>query len=173
MYEDMKSARVSRESTESAAKTDKKEKTAGSDKSAENELECVRVGREYIKQINAANEAIPGEEISRKLSELSLVMDRIFAYVQAHPETEGSLRKFMDYYLPTTLKLVTAYKEFDAQPVQGENIRKSKMEIEESLDTINNAFTRLYDDMYADTAMDISTDINVLNTLFAQDGLKK
>ena len=113
------------------------------------------------------------EEITKKLDDLSLIMDRIFSFVEEHPEEEGSMRKFMDYSLPTTLKLVRAYRDFDADPVQGDNITASKREIEETLDTINNAFKRLYDDLYEDTAMDISTDINVLNTLFAQDGLTK
>ena len=81
------------------------------------------------------------------------------------------IRKFMDYYLPTTMKLVNTYEEFDAQPVQGENIVGIKQEIEETLDTINEAFARLFDNLYADTAMDISTDIDVLEAMFAQEGL--
>lgn len=150
----------------------KEEKKAEED-AANKVSETVAQGRRYIQAINEANAAIPGEEITKKLDDLSLIMDRIFSFVEEHPEEEGSMRKFMDYYLPTTLKLVRAYRDFDADPVQGDNITASKHEIEETLDTINNAFKRLYDDLYEDTAMDISTDINVLNTLFAQDGLTK
>ena len=79
----------------------------------------------------------------------------------------------MEYYLPITLKLVNAYKEFDAQPIQGENISKSKKEIEDTLDTINTAFEKLLDSLYEDEAMEVSSDISVLNTLFAQEGLTK
>ena len=150
----------------------KEEKKAEED-AAKKVSETVAQGRRYIQAINEANAAIPGEEITKKLDDLSLIMDRIFSFVEEHPEEEGSMRKFMDYYLPTTLKLVRAYRDFDADPVQGDNITASKREIEETLDTINNAFKRLYDDLYEDTAMDISTDINVLYTLFAQDGLTK
>ena len=77
----------------------------------------------------------------------------------------------MGYYLPTTLKLVNAYREMDAEPIQGENIRSAKHEIEETLDTINYAFENLLDSFYQDKAMDISTDITVLETMLAQEGL--
>ena len=164
LYENMMKSHVEQVKEEEKKEEEKQEEKATS---------AVAEGRKYIAAINEANAAIPGEEITKKLDDLSVIMDRIFSFVEEHPEEEGSLRKFMDYYLPTTLKLVKAYRDFDAEPVQGENIINSKREIEETLDTINNAFSRLYDDLYADTAMDISTDINVLNTLFAQDGLTK
>ena len=77
----------------------------------------------------------------------------------------------MDYYLPMTVKLLNAYAEMDRQPVQGENIRKSKQEIDSTLDTLNQAFEKLLDSVFEDTAMDVSSDISVLNTLLAQEGL--
>ena len=128
-------------------------------------------GREYIRQMREANDAIPGEDISRKLTRLELIIDKIFTHVEKHPEQTDELHKFMDYYLPTTLKLVNAYREFDAQPVQGDNIRKAKLEIEATLDTINSAFEKLFDSMFEDAAMDVSTDISVLETMLAQEGL--
>jgi 5-bromo-4-chloroindolyl phosphate hydrolysis protein len=77
----------------------------------------------------------------------------------------------MSYYLPTTLKLVNAYKDFDKESVQGENITSAKKEIDLTLDTINQAFEKLYDSFFMNAAMDISTDISVLETLLAQEGL--
>ena len=77
----------------------------------------------------------------------------------------------MQYYLPTTLKLLKAYREFDGQPVQGENIISSKKEIEKTLDTLNVAFEKLLDDLFQETAWDVSTDISVLHTMLAQEGL--
>ena len=71
----------------------------------------------------------------------------------------------MDYYLPMTVKLLNAYAEMDAQPVQGETILASKKEIEDTLDTLNLAFEKLLDSIFEDTAMDVSSDISVLNTL--------
>lgn len=128
-------------------------------------------GRAYLVKIKESNEAIPGEEISRKISRLELIVEKILDRVQKHPELIGDLSKFMEYYLPTTVKLLRAYEEMDAQPVQGSNIINSKKEIESSLDTINQAFENLLDGFFQDTAWDISSDISVLQMMLAQEGL--
>ena len=122
-------------------------------------------------QIRACNDAIPGEEISEKISRMELIVRRIFERAEAHPEVVPDLKKLMDYYLPMTVKLLNAYADMDAQPVQGENIQASKKEIEATLDTLNLAFEKLLDDLFRDSAMDVSSDISVLNTLLAQEGL--
>ena len=72
-----------------------------------------------------------------------------------------------------TIKLVEAYRDFDSQSIQGDNIKKAKKEIENTLDTINMAYEKLYDSMYLEAAMDVSSDISVLQTLLAQEGLTK
>ena len=72
-----------------------------------------------------------------------------------------------------TVKLLGAYADMDSQPVQGENIRTAKKEIEDTLDTLNIAFEKLLDSIFQDTALDVSTDISVLQTLLAQEGLTK
>lgn len=128
-------------------------------------------GRGYLKQIKESNDAIPGEEISAKISRLELVTDRIFNRVEQHPDLVEELRRFMKYYLPMTVKLLKAYEELDRQEVQGSNILKSKGEIEDTLDTINRAFENLLDSFFEDTAVDISSDISVMQTLMAQEGL--
>ncbi len=127
----------------------------------------------YIRQIRAANDALPGKEISEKLFRLESITVKIYEHIDKHPEKIDQVRKFMDYYMPTTTKLVSAYQEFEAQPVQGENILGAKREIEEMLDTICKAFENLLDSMFADNAMDISSDISVMETMFKQDGLTK
>ena len=131
----------------------------------------IEEGKESIEQIRDANEAISGEVISQKLDRLEIILCKIFEYVENHTDELPETRKFMGYYLPTTLKLVNAYREMDAEPIQGENIRSAKHEIEETLDTINYAFENLLDSFYQDKAMDISTDITVLETMLAQEGL--
>jgi 5-bromo-4-chloroindolyl phosphate hydrolysis protein len=128
-------------------------------------------GRQLIMEIRDANIAIPGEEISRKLDRLEEVTGKIFDYVETHPEKFPEIRKFTEYFLPTTLKLLDAYRKFDHQPVQGENISNAKKEIEDTMDTINLAFENLLDSLFEDVAMDVSTDISVLETMFAQEGL--
>jgi 5-bromo-4-chloroindolyl phosphate hydrolysis protein. len=136
-------------------------------------MKALENGRAYINQIKDANEAIPGEEISRKLYRLEAVIGKIFDYVELHPTQLPEIQKFMEYYLPTTLKLIIAYREFDMQPVQGDNITSAKKEIEDTLDTINLAFEKLLDSLFQDAAMDVSTDISVLETMLAQEGLTK
>lgn len=130
-------------------------------------------GEVYMRHIREANDAIPDTEISNKLYRMELIIGKIFGYVRSHPEQIAQLRRFIDYYMPTTDKLVNAYKEFDTQPIQGENIKNAKLEIAKALDTINDAYEKLYDSMYAEAAMDVASDISVLQTLLAQEGLTK
>ena len=131
----------------------------------------VQAGDEYVRKIKAANDAIPGEVISAKISRMELLVDRIFDRVEQNPDSVNDMRRMMDYYLPTTMKLLEAYKELDAQPVQGENIISSKKEIEDTIDTLNIAFEKLLDSLFQDTAWDVSSDISVLHTMLAQEGL--
>lgn len=131
----------------------------------------IAAGNEYLRQIRESNDAIPGEEMSRKISRMELIIHKIFQRVEQQPDLVSDLRKFMDYYLPITVKLLDAYEELDAQPIQGANIASSKKEIEDTLDTINQAFENLLDSFFQDTAWDISSDISVLQTMLAQEGL--
>lgn len=128
-------------------------------------------GNAFIAKIRACNDAIPGEEISGKISRMEEIVRRIFLRAKEHPEIVPDLKKLMDYYLPMTVKLLDAYADMDAQPIQGETILASKQEIEDTLDTLNQAFEKLLDDLYKETALDVSSDISVLNTLLAQEGL--
>lgn len=136
-------------------------------------LEMIRIGDGYIRTIREANDDIPGEVISRKLDRLEQVVKRIFESVKKHPEQKKEMDKFMDYYMPTTLKLVNAYREFDALEVKGENITKAMGEIENTLDTISLAFEKLLDDLFQDAAFDVSTDISVLQMMLEREGYKE
>lgn len=131
----------------------------------------IEEGQNYINQIRRSNDAILGEEISIKLDRLELISSKIFDYIQKKPEKMPEIRKFMNYYLPTTLKMVNAYGEFDKQPIQGENIKKGKSEIEKGLDSVNMAFEKLFDKLFQEDMLDISTDISVLSTMLSGDGL--
>ena len=130
-------------------------------------------GNVYIRKIRACNDAIPGEEISEKIFRIEMVVTRIFERVKQQPGAVDDIHRLMDYYLPTTVKLLEAYQDLDGQPADGENIRSSKREIEETLDTLNVAFEKLLDDMFQNTAWDVSSDISVLNTILSQEGLVK
>lgn len=130
----------------------------------------LREGNAYLETIRDCNNEIPGEEVSSKLFRLENIMKKIFEQVEKNPESAKDLRKFMEYYLPTTTKLLRAYVDLEKQP-EVDNIRKTKKEIESSLDVINDAFEQLLDDMFQDVAWDISSDISVMKTMMAQDGL--
>ena len=134
--------------------------------------EVLDKGEAFLNQIRKCNDDIPGVEISEKISRIERIVQRIFQRVEQDPEAIGDLKKMMEYYLPMTVKLLRAYADMDAQPVQGENILNSKREIEQTLDTLNLAFEKLLDEMFEETALDISSDISVLNTMLAQEGLK-
>lgn len=133
--------------------------------------EVLDKGSAFIQEIRRCNDAIPGEAVSAKIDRMEQLVRRIFQRAETNPEIVPDLKKMMDYYLPMTVKLLNAYADMDAQPVQGQTIQASKREIEDSLDTLNLAFEKLLDELFADTAMDISSDISVLNTLLAQEGL--
>lgn len=133
--------------------------------------ELIREGENYIRHIHECNVKIEDKEMSDKLDRLELVITRIFREAEKDPAVVDDLKKMMSYYLPTTRKLLDAYCEMDAQPISGQNIESTKKEIENALDTINGAFERLLDSFFEEKAWDISSDISVLNTMFAQEGL--
>ncbi|MBU5681228.1 5-bromo-4-chloroindolyl phosphate hydrolysis family protein [Blautia sp. MSJ-9] len=133
--------------------------------------EVLEKGNEFLDKIHKSNDAIPGVEISAKISRMELIVEKIFERAEKHPEIIPDLKKMMNYYLPMTVKLLDAYEEMDQMPVQGENIQSSKKEIEDTLDTLNQAFEKLLDSVFQDTAWDVSSDISVLHTLLAQEGL--
>ena len=137
----------------------------------EESRKLLKEGQSYIEHIRACNDAIPGEEISAKLYRLEKIMTRIFKQVEKQPELASDLRKFMNYYLPTTAKLVEAYKDLDQETVESENIARTKREIEDTIDTINEAFEKLLDSFFEEKAWDISSDINVMKSMLKQDGM--
>ncbi len=129
-------------------------------------------GYEYISHIRECNDAIPGEEISRKLASLEDIMGRIFEQVKKNPDNVADVQKMMKFYLPSTRKLIDTYRELDGQPSYGDNnVANTKLEIENTLDVINAAFGKLFDDMFEDAAWDISTEISTMKTLLAKEGL--
>lgn len=137
-----------------------------------NVREILDEGSEYISYIRYVNDIIPDtEEMSNKLYRLENIMNRIFSQVKKQPETADELQKLMNYYLPTTKKLLGAYIELDKQPAVGDNITRTKLEIDSAMDTINEAYENLLNSLFQDMAWDISSDISVMKTMLAQDGL--
>lgn len=135
--------------------------------------EMIREGHEYIRQIREHNDRIKGEVISEKLFHLEDLLKEIFGRLSEHPEQMPKMHKVMSYYLPTTMKLVSAYAEFDQVSEQGENIIAAKAEIENTIDTINDAFSELLNNLFMDAAFDAATDAQVLKSMLAREGLTK
>ncbi len=151
---------------------DQKQENSSNDGGDQSEQAAmIAVGREYISQIRAANDAIPGQEISEKLDKLESVTAKVVWYVEQHPEKLSDIQNFMSYYLPTTLKLVNAYREFGEKTEQSQEIQYAQSEILHILDTINLAFANLLNSLYEEDILDITTDISTLEKVLAQDGL--
>ena len=165
--------------TEKAYLEQKKEQnTAGTDTQdtdqnrREQELHSiVAEGMEYIRHLRDLNDRIEVEAISEKLYRLENLLKEIFDRVQEHPEQMHRMHKLMDYYLPTMLKLVEQYAEFDEISSPGDDILDAKKEIEKTLDMINQAFVTLLNNLFRDAAFDASADAQVLQTMLAKEGL--
>ena len=140
----------------------------GISREAENLIE---EGRFFVDVIRECSKSISDARISEKIARIEDVVDDIFDYIETYPVRTEKIQKLMEYYLPTTMKLLKAYEELDKQAVQGENIMSAKKEIEESLDILCKAYKKKLDDLFQEQAWDVSSDISVLKSMLAQDGL--
>ena len=122
-------------------------------------------------QLRRANDAIPDPVMTAKISRLEDVSARIFALAKKDPDKKAQLQKFMDYYLPTALKLLNTYAQLSAQDVQGTNITEAKQSIERSMDLLITAFENQLDALYAAESMDLSADLTVLQNMLKGQGL--
>ena len=123
------------------------------------------------RQLRQANDAIPDPVMTAKISRLEDVSARIFALAKKDSDKKAQLQKFMDYYLPTALKLLNTYAQLSAQDVQGSNITEAKQSIERSMDLLITAFENQLDKLFASDALDVSTDIAALEGMLNLDGL--
>lgn len=127
-------------------------------------------GEKAISEMRRLNGNIADEKISADIERLEKSSAAIFAQVKAQPEKLPQIRKFMDYYLPTTLKLLNAYDRMSAAGISGENIDTTKERVESMMTTIVAAFEKQYDALFGEDALDISTDISVLETMMTREG---
>lgn len=128
-------------------------------------------GEKYISEIESVNYSLHGNNICTKLNEMANITRNIIDNVRKNPDNLPLVKKFFNHYLPISLKLIYSYRELNTQTIEGENIRKAKNEIENSIDLINTAFRKLLDNLFEDVVLDVSSDISVLETLFTQEGL--
>jgi len=130
-------------------------------------------GMEGIRKLRDLNDRIPGEVISAKLFRMENLLKDIFDSLKEHPEQMHRMHKLMSYYLPTTIKLVEAYEDFNRVSTPGKEILQAKAEIENTLDTINQAFSELLNNLFQDTVFDVTTDAQVLKSMLVREGLMR
>ena len=128
-------------------------------------------GRLAIAEMKRLDDNIADPGISADIVRLEQVSQKIFDEVKRDPKKLPQIRKFMDYYLPTTLKLLNAYDRMSGTGVSGENIDTTLAKVEGMMRTIVAAFEKQLDSLYGAEALDISTDITVLENMMAREGL--
>ena len=124
-----------------------------------------------VSEMRRLNDAIEDAKLSRQIDHLEAVTRKIIDLVVAEPKKLPQIRKFMSYYLPTTLKILNSYDRMDSAGVDGENISATKQKIEAMMDTIVTAYDKQLDALYGEEALDISTDITVMEQMLQQEGL--
>ena len=170
-YLNLKKQQIAKESNKEKLNKKEEANEGLSDSEREEIKSIIEMGRKYIEQIKKVRNELYKEEIAIKLDKLQNIANQILDYIEKNPKKLQEVNKFINHYLPITIKLINSYKDLSKQLVQGENIKNAKIEIEKSIDIINNAFENLLDDLFEDIVLDISTDISVLKTLFKQEGL--
>lgn len=124
-----------------------------------------------VSEMRRLNNAIEDAKLSRQIDHLEAVTRKIIDLVVAEPKKLPQIRKFMSYYLPTTLKILNSYDRMGSAGVDGENISATKQKIEAMMDTIVTAYDKQLDALYGEEALDISTDITVMEQMLQQEGL--
>ena len=128
-------------------------------------------GERAHKELEHLYATIPNLSVKAKIRELIDVSDKIVEDAVNDPSDVPQIKKFLDYYLPTTIKILNAYDRMGAQGIEGENISGTMQSIEEMLDTAVAAYKKLLDNLFANQALDVETDIEVMNTLLKREGL--
>lgn len=136
------------------------------------EIAALRQDRDRaVGEMRRLNDSIEDPTLSRQIDQIEATTGKIFAYVMAHPDQKSQIRRFLNYYLPTTLKLLNAYDRLDEAGISGINIDGAKGKISEVMAAIVSAFDRQLDALYQGEVMDINAEIKVLQSLLTGDGL--
>ncbi len=128
-------------------------------------------GKEMLSQIRKEDELIPDPELSARIVELEGITTRIFQAVIEQPGKAPQIRRFMDYYLPTTLKMLTGYRKLNERGVSGGKAQETRERIESAMQVVVGAFRKQLETLYQNDMLDITTDIDVLETMLKQDSL--
>ena len=124
-----------------------------------------------LAEIRAVNDLVKNEKLSAQIDQIGLLTAKILDYEKSHPQAAPQLHSFLSYYLPTTLKILRAYGQLEAQEVSGENITAAMKRIEDMMDKVVEGFEKQLDQLFLGETMDITSDVEVLERMLAKDGL--
>lgn len=133
--------------------------------------QALKEGRTLLIQLEQADQAIPDQKVSSCIEDIAGLTRQILAAVEQHPGAVGQIRRFLNYYLPTLVRLLQQYAKLDDIPTGQGNIQQSRSKIEGVLDSSRQAFQRLLDSLYASQALDIAAEIEVMDQLMKEEGL--
>ena len=122
-----------------------------------------------LRNIRRANDRIADPILSAKIDRLEEITARIFRAVEEDPQKRPRIDTFLNYYLPTTQKLLDSYAEFEAAGVEGENLSQAKQRIENTMDAIVRGFEHQLDELYKADALDVDSDIRVMESMLRRD----
>ena len=128
-------------------------------------------GKRAIADIRRLNDEIPDERISAQIDLIERLTAQIFDCVRKNPKKLSQIRQFLNYYLPTTIKLMEQYVTLQNQSLKTENITEGMQKIEDLLDKVIIAFQRQLDALFEADVVDITADIRVMEQMMASEGL--
>ena len=164
--------KLEREQRSQAGKEPATRTAASAKKSYGPEIDpIIQEGNRALSEMGRLYMSIKDPVVRQKINELMRITDKITQDAIADPSDIPQIRKFMNYYLPTTIKLLNAYDRMSSQGIEGENLDKSMKNINEMLDAAIEAYKKRLDSLFEDQALDIETDIEVMNTMLAREGL--
>jgi len=128
-------------------------------------------GEKAVNEMRGLRDSIPGDFVRRKIDEIIAVTDMIFKNLHDDPDDYTQVKRFADFYLPTTIKLLHTYNRFGKTGAGGENVAGTMERIDSALDTILESYKRFFDSLFQNQALDIETDISVLENVLRREGL--
>lgn len=169
---EMKAEAEEQQEQAAAAAAQKAAEEQQSAKSFGPEVDAIlKEGNRALGEMGRLYMSIKDPEVRKKINEIMRITDKIAQDAIEDPSDIPQIKKFMNYYLPTTIKLLNAYDRMSSQGIEGENLDKSMKNINEMLDTAIEAYKKRLDSLFANQALDIESDIEVMNTMLEREGL--
>lgn len=126
---------------------------------------------EVLSELRALHDTIQNETMTKQVDRIGTITAQILAFQASHPDRAAQLHRFLSYYLPTTLKILRAYRQLESQTVRGENISSAMERIEGMMNKVVEGFETQLDQLFLGDTMDIASEITVLEQMLAKDGL--